>query len=53
MIMYIDIYLKCKWIKCTKQKTETGWVGENMCRRALQLNTSFYLAPQIVIILYW
>ena len=22
--MYIDNYLKCKWIKCSNQKTQTG-----------------------------
>ena len=21
----MDNYLKCKWIKCTNQKTQTGW----------------------------
>ena len=23
---HIDIYLKCKWIGCSKQKTLTGWL---------------------------
>ena len=29
-IKHIHNYLKCKWIKCTNQKTQTGWVNENM-----------------------
>ena len=46
-------YLKCKWIKCTNQKTWTGWVDENMCMYAFPLITLFYLTPQRnVIILY-
>ena len=28
--MHIDNYLKCKWINCTNQMTETGWVDENV-----------------------
>ena len=24
--IYINNHLKCKWIKCFKQKTQTGWI---------------------------
>ena len=24
--MYINNYFKCKWIKCSNQKTQTGWM---------------------------
>ena len=27
-IIHINNYLKCKWIKCTNQKTQTGWVDK-------------------------
>ena len=47
-IIDIDNYLKCKWIKCTNQKTETGWVDENMYIYALPLITSLCVTPQIV-----
>ena len=30
----MDNYLKCKWIQCTNQKTETGWADEKMCMYA-------------------
>ena len=46
--MHIDNYFKYKWIKCTKQKTLTGWVDENMYIHAISLATSLYLTPQIV-----
>ena len=36
-------YLKCKWIKCTNQKTQTGWVDENKGMYALSLTTSLCL----------
>ena len=32
-------YLKCKWIKCINQKTQTDWVDENICLYALPLTT--------------
>ena len=47
-IMHINNYLKCKWIKFTNQKTQTGWVYENLCMYALKLTTSLCLTPQIV-----
>ena len=25
--IYINNYLKCKWIKCFKQKTQTSWIN--------------------------
>ena len=40
---HINNYLKCKWIKCPNQKTQTGWVDENMCMHALPLTTSLCL----------
>ena len=48
----MDNYLKCKWIQCTNQKTQTGWTDENMCMYALPLTTSLSFTPQIVITLY-
>ena len=41
-------HLKCKWIKCTNQKTQTGWADENMCTYALLLTTSVCLTPQVL-----
>ena len=32
-------YLKYKWIKCTNQKIQTGWVDENMCMYTLPCTT--------------
>ena len=29
-IINIDNHLNCEWIKCTNQKTYTGWVDENI-----------------------
>ena len=43
--VHIDNYLKCKWIQCTNQKTETDWVDENMCMYALPLTTSLCFTP--------
>ena len=37
-----------KWIKCTSQKTQSGWVDENMCVYALPLTTPLYFTPQVV-----
>ena len=39
---YISI-ITLKWIKCINQKTQTGWVDENMCVCALPLTTSLCL----------
>ena len=47
-IIHINNYLKCKQIKCTSQKTWTGWVNENMSMYALPLTTLLYLMPQIL-----
>ena len=41
--MHINNCFKCKWIKCTDQKTQTGWADENMCVYALPLTTSLCL----------
>ena len=47
MVIHINNYLKCKWIKCTNQKTD--WlVDEDMYMYALPLTTSLCLTPQIV-----
>ena len=43
--VHIDNYLKCKWIQCTNQKTETDWVDENMCMYALSLTKTLCLTP--------
>ena len=40
--------LKCKQIKCTNQKTKTGWADENMCMYVLLLTTSVCLTPQVL-----
>ena len=40
-----ELNLKCKWMKCSNQKTKAGWVGENMCMYALPLTTSLCLTP--------
>ena len=45
-IVHIDNYLKCKWIECANQKTQTGQADENICMYALRLTTSFCLTPQ-------
>ena len=46
---HVDNYLNCKWIKCTNQKTQTGWADQNMCIYALPLTTSLYLIPKLYI----
>ena len=43
--VHIDNYLKCKWVQCINQKTETDWVDETMCMSALPLTTSLCLTP--------
>ena len=35
-------------LKCTNQKTHTGWVDADMCMFAFPLTTSLCLAPQMV-----
>ena len=47
-IIHVNNYLKCKWIKCSNQKTKTSWVDENMCMYAFPFITSLYLTLQIV-----
>ena len=42
-IIHIDNYLECRWVKCTNQKSQTGWVDENMCTYAFPLTTSLCL----------
>ena len=39
-IRNINNYLKCKWIKYTNQKTQTGWVDENIYIMHLHLSLS-------------
>ena len=41
------IYNYLKWIKCTNQKTQTGYVDENKYMNALPLTTSLCWNPQI------
>ena len=41
------ITLNVDGLKCTNQKTQTGWVDENMCMCALPLTTSLCLTPKI------
>ena len=49
----MDNYCKCKWIKCNNQKTQTGWVDENMCMYVPPLTISLSLTPaNYVVILY-
>ena len=45
-VIDINNYLKCKWIKFTNQKTQTGWADENMWMYAL--TTSLCLTHQTV-----
>ena len=53
-IMHTNNYLKCKWIKCTNQKTQTCWADEDMCMYALPFNhiTLFDSIKLYVIVLY-
>ena len=43
--IHIDNCFKYKYIKCTKQKTQTSRVDENMCTYALSFTTSHCLTP--------